>query len=177
MREDFNWHRARFAARSRGGGFGGAVVAVMALGTVIGLALAMGGPHRGLSLVSGPTAAAGQRVSFGLCHTGGGTNCVVDGDTFWMGGEKIRIADIDTPETHPPRCVEEAERGTRATERLQELLNAGPVTLGSIDRDEDRYGRKLRVVMRDGVSLGDTLIREGLARPWAGRRMSWCGVG
>src|SRR3954462_5925571 len=28
---------------------------------------------------------------FGLCHTGGGTNCVVDGDTVWIGGEKIRV--------------------------------------------------------------------------------------
>lgn len=31
-------------------------------------------------------------------------------------------------------------------------------------RDEDKYGRKLRIVMRDGESLGGALVDEGLAR-------------
>jgi hypothetical protein len=53
--------------------------------------------------------------TFGLCHTGGGQNCVVDGDTFWIDGMKIRVADIDAPETHPPRCPYEADVGDRAT--------------------------------------------------------------
>jgi endonuclease YncB( thermonuclease family) len=39
---------------------------------------------------------------------------VVDGDTFWFRGEKIRIADIDTPELSPPRCERERERGLAA---------------------------------------------------------------
>ena len=34
---------------------------------------------------------------FGFCHTGGGENCVVDGDTFWIDGNKVRVADIDAP--------------------------------------------------------------------------------
>jgi micrococcal nuclease len=42
-------------------------------------------------------------------------------------------------------------------------------------RDEDRYGRKLRTIERDGRSLGDVLVAEGLARPWDGARRSWCG--
>jgi micrococcal nuclease len=111
---------------------------------------------------------------FRLCHTGGGYNCVVDGDTFHYHFTRIRMADIDTPETHPPRCAYEAELGRRATERLQELLNQGPFTLRTIDRDEDQYGRKLRVVMRGGDSLGLQLVNEGLARRWTGRRRPWC---
>ena len=122
---------------------------------------------------SAPVPAA--RVTFGFCHSGGGTNCVVDGDTFWMAGAKIRIADIDTPETHPARCPEEARLGAAATQRLQALLNSGAVTLHSIDRDTDRYGRKLRRVTVDGRGVGDTLIAEGLARPYLGRRVGWCG--
>ena len=118
--------------------------------------------------------AAGVVRAFGQCHRGGGVDCVVDGDTFWIDGEKIRIADIDAPETHPSRCAEEARLGNAATDRLQALLNAGPVTLVTIDRDTDRYGRKLRVVERGGVSLGDMLVSEGLARPWEGRRRPWC---
>lgn len=112
---------------------------------------------------------------FGKCHSGGGTNCVVDGDTFWMDGEKIRIADIDTPETHPSRCAEEKRLGNAATNRLQALLNAGAFELTSIDRDTDRYGRKLRIVERNGRSLGDVLVSEGLARPYGGGpRAGWC---
>ncbi|MGR4893450.1 thermonuclease family protein [Sphingopyxis sp. LARHCG72] len=111
---------------------------------------------------------------FGLCHSGGGTNCVVDGDTFWFQGEKYRIADIDTPETHPARCAEEAALGEAATDRLQQWLNDGAFTLESAGRDADRYGRKLRVPTRGGESVGSVLVDEGLARPWEGRRRPWC---
>lgn len=114
-------------------------------------------------------------ASFGYCRSGGGTNCVVDGDTFRLDGVKIRIADIDTPETHPARCAREAELGAAATDRLHVLLNGGAVSLTAIDRDEDRYGRKLRIVSVDGRGVGDTLVAEGLARRYAGgRRAGWC---
>ena len=115
-----------------------------------------------------------EAASFGLCHSGGGTNCVVDGDTIWYRGTKIRISDIDTPETHQPRCAAEAELGATATQRMHQLINAGPFTLQSIDRDQDRYGRKLRIVTRGGESLGDILVSEGLARYYEGGRRSWC---
>ena len=142
---------------------------------------ALGGAFAGLAAALwsvGTPAATAESVAatpFTLCHSGGGTNCVVDGDTFWMAGAKIRIADIDTPETHPARCPEEARLGAAATQRLQALLNSGAVTLHSIDRDTDRYGRLLRRVTVDGRGVGDTLIAEGLARPYLGRRMGWCG--
>lgn len=119
---------------------------------------------------------AGAR--FTLCGSGKRIDCVVDGDTFWMAGEKIRIADIDTPETHPSRCASEARAGRAATLRMQALLNAGPFTLVPIRRDVDRYGRKLRRVERGGTSLGAVLVGEGLARDYAGgKRAGWCGRG
>ena len=111
---------------------------------------------------------------FGLCHSGGGRDCVVDGDTFWFAGEKYRIADIDTPETHPARCAEEAALGGAATSRLRDWLNDGAFSLESAGRDSDRYGRKLRIVTRGGTSVGSVLVDEGLARPWEGRRRPWC---
>lgn len=55
--------------------------------------------------------APAARASFGYCYRGGGTDCVVDGDTFYIGGEKVRIPGIDAPETHPPRCAYEAKLG------------------------------------------------------------------
>lgn len=117
------------------------------------------------------------RGDYPVCAAHGGTrdNCVVDGDTFRLGGATIRISDIDAPETHPPRCAYEADLGERATTRLSELLSAGPFKLVRSDRDLDKYGRKLRVVIRDGRSLGKTLVSERLARPWTGKRRPWCG--
>jgi endonuclease YncB( thermonuclease family) len=116
----------------------------------------------------------GERVSFRYCFTGGGYNCVVDGDTIWLKGVKIRIADIDAPETHDPHCASEKVLGNRATSRLHDLLQSGPITLQPIDRDKDAYGRKLRLVLVNGTSVGDTLVREGLARYYGNGRRPWC---
>ena len=113
--------------------------------------------------------------SFPLCARPPHADCVIDGDTFYFRKQSIRIADIDAPETHPPRCVREAELGAAATRRLRDLLNAGPFQMHTGTRDEDRYGRKLRTVLRDGESLGAILITEGLARRWTGSRQTWCG--
>ncbi|WP_260599705.1 thermonuclease family protein [Sphingomonas endolithica] len=173
MRYDYQFHRQRgrqatFGQQRRRGG--GGIALMLLAGVFAGLVIERAVPD--LPFSRQPPGVVGTR--FGLCFTGGGQNCVVDGDTFWMAGEKIRIADIDTPETHPSRCALEADLGGKATLRLQALLNAGPVTLASADRDTDRYGRKLRIVERGGESLGDTLVAEGLARPWAGRRRPWC---
>ncbi len=113
-------------------------------------------------------------ASFPLCGGGARQTCVVDGDTFWLGGQKYRIADIDTPEVSEPQCAAEKALGDRATQRLAELLNAGPFVLAPYERDIDRYGRKLRIVTRDGASLGQALVAEGLARRWDGARHPWC---
>ena len=102
---------------------------------------------------------------------------VIDGDTFRYRGDKIRVADIDAPEVRS-RCDEEAELAARATDRFSELLSDGPFVLEPISgRDQDRYGRKLRIVTRNGRSLGDQLVGEGLARTWSGRREAWCDAG
>lgn len=111
---------------------------------------------------------------FSICENGQRITCVVDGDTFWLRGTKIRIADIDTPELSPPRCERERQRGMAAKQRLLEILNSGPIVLKTTARDEDRFGRKLRVVFRGDRSVGDILIAEGLARKWEGSRRSWC---
>jgi micrococcal nuclease len=122
----------------------------------------------------GSEQSGGVRASFGTCYTGGGTNCVVDGDTFWIGGQKVRIAGIDAPETHPPRCAEEARLGNEATTMLRSLLNSGAVTMTSIDRDRDSYGRLLRNVAVNGQDVGEAMISAGVAREYGNGRRSWC---
>jgi hypothetical protein len=56
-------------------------------------------------------------ATFTLCADAPLTNCVVDGDTFWVNGEKVRLADINAPETHQADCPAEQALGDRATGR------------------------------------------------------------
>lgn len=100
---------------------------------------------------------------------------VIDGDTFIALGQRIRVADIDTPEVRG-RCPYETRLAARATARMRALLGQGPFELHPLasGRDRDRYGRSLRIVTRGGRSLGDQLVTEGLARTWSGRREPWC---
>lgn len=115
-------------------------------------------------------------AAFTLCAEGPRINCVVDGDTFWANGEKVRLADINAPETAKAGCPQERALGQRAKLRLLGLLNAGPFTLEVSGPATDRYGRALRIARRQGRSLGDVLVSEGLAEPWRGRRSDWCSL-
>ncbi len=117
-----------------------------------------------------------SNARFSRCSGSVRYTCVVDGDTIWHRGEKIRIADINTPELSDPQCPREAQLAKRATERLTELLNEGPfeIRTQTFGDDTDRYGRSLRVLVRDGESIGDVLVREGYAETWKGYRSGWC---
>lgn len=101
---------------------------------------------------------------------------MIDGDTIEYNGERVRMVDYDTPEISEPRCASEYDLGQKAKFRLLEILNSGTVDVRTSGaRDTDRYGRKLRLVLVDGRSVGDILISEGLASRWEGRRHDWCG--
>jgi micrococcal nuclease len=108
---------------------------------------------------------------------------VIDGDTFEVDGETIRIANIDTPEMAPrAKCLAEANLAEIAKGELDGILGAswsgsGSAILPTIDRGEpDRYGRTLaRVVAVSGKDVGQELVTRGVAVPWAGRRADWCG--
>ena len=124
--------------------------------------------------LASPSQPSGIDAQFARCSGAVRYTCVVDGDTLWVEGTKIRLADINTPEISKPGCAFESELGQRATARLVTLLNSGPFMLERDGPDEDRYGRKLRLAVRDGKSLGDVLVAEGLAEEWTGRRRNWC---
>ena len=70
----------------------------------------------------------------------------------------------------------QAHVGQQATERLIVLLNAAPFELrpNPDGRDEDRYGRKLRVLARGGTSAVEALEAEGVAARWGGSEKAWC---
>lgn len=94
---------------------------------------------------------------------------------------KVRVRGIDTPESGGrAKCAREKTLAAKATALTRFLLDdartkARPVTFSEIAWD--KYGGRIdaRVVI-DGRSLGDTLIRAGLARAYdGGKRKSWCG--
>jgi endonuclease YncB( thermonuclease family) len=180
MSEIVRMHRAARAARFRARkerrvGFGIAMLWASAfLGVAALAALAL--PTVTAMLPGSGTAGVPQIVfvDLPLCQSGRGSDCVIDGDTFRLDGQSFRIADIDTPETRDYACEGERALGELATRRMRDLLNAGPFELQPYSRDADQYGRKLRIVTRDGQSLGQILVSEGLARTWDGARHSWC---
>ena len=98
------------------------------------------------------------------------TISITDGDTFRCDGQRIRISGIDTPEMDG-RCPSERLLAIRARTRLGELLR-GEVRLTGDRRD--RYGRLLRQVWVGRRNIGQQMIREGHARPYRGRRETWC---
>ena len=98
-------------------------------------------------------------------------NCVHEIDSFIIERERIRIADIDTPELDG-QCAFETDLATRARDRLVVLLNSESFEIRR--QGQDRYGRTLAVVTNSRGSIGDQLVIEGLARTWSGRREAWC---
>lgn len=102
---------------------------------------------------------------------------VIDGDTFEdrATGERIRQANIDTPETGGrENCAAERQAGERATAEARRLVsNADRVSVRRTGR-EDQYGRTIGFVEVDGQDIGRLLMDAGLARSWRGRREPWC---
>jgi micrococcal nuclease len=95
---------------------------------------------------------------------------VVDGDTFdaKVNGrlERIRLLNIDTPETKDPNRPQEC-LGPEATAHLNRLIPQGAVVQLKYDVErEDRYGRTLAAVFtEDGVLVNRSIAAAGLGRP------------
>jgi micrococcal nuclease len=114
-------------------------------------------------------------ATFTKCGPGRGIACVIDGDSFKLGDRKVRIVGIDAPELIEPRCPQEAALAPRSADRLLSLLNQGPFDMVAhrLHR-QDRYGRDLMVLERNGNSIGKQLINEDLAHRYFGAKRSWC---
>lgn len=166
---------ARAKRQGMGCGFAALLVA-LPLAAFAAVFFWQGPPQAGVQglLAPGNLSADRESARFAPCDGPVRVTCVVDGDTIWYEGTKIRIADINAPELSDPQCASEAALAHRSAQRLTALLNAGPFTLEDTGRSEDKYGRALKVITRDGESLGDQLVAEGLAEEWRGRRRDWC---
>ncbi len=79
----------------------------------------------------------------------------VDGDTIRVGGERIRLRGIDTPEMNEPS-------GPAAKQRLDELLRRGPIHI--VPHGRDVYHRLIADVFVNGQNVADILRSEGLSK-------------
>lgn len=85
----------------------------------------------------------------------------VDGDTFWINQEKIRLLAIDTPES----TTKVEPYGKQASQLTCAALQAAKSITLEYDpgNEKDKYDRSLYWVWLDGVFLQETLVRQGLA--------------
>lgn len=113
-------------------------------------------------------------LTFGLCEQGGLTNCVASGDSFYLGGKTIRIANIEAPQLYGAACPRETELGGVAARKLQSMLNSGEIRLSKVGQDAERYGLLLRNVAVNGTDVGTAMVEAGVAREIGDLTRSWC---
>lgn len=115
---------------------------------------------------------------------------VIDGDTITVtiGGVhpilgdriKIRVRDVDTPETHKGRygykCQQELELGLQAKRVTEEFLSGSErIELRNVSRG--KYFRIAADVFVGEENLSDVLLQQGLAHVYTGgkgKKKSWC---
>ncbi|TCD16132.1 hypothetical protein E0D97_01450 [Oricola cellulosilytica] len=104
-------------------------------------------------------------------------NCVVDGDTFWLNGYHIRIANIDAPDGDTD-CAAGKAAARDATRTLSKLLDGKLIDIRGQGRD--REGRLLALVSTREGDVGRNMVRWRVAKPWNGRAEpdnDWCAAG
>jgi micrococcal nuclease len=113
-----------------------------------------------LLALAGPAGAAIARPLYPLCGDEKLRSCVVDGNTFWYGGEFMRLKAVNPPATQVACATSTADA---ARDRLMKLLNRGEIFV--FRHGTDAEGHTLSTVLVEGKEVGATLIAEGLAQP------------
>lgn len=144
----------------RGGIAGVLLVAVTLVVATIGISWA--------TFSRGDPQAAANAGRFGQCYNASGPNCVVDGGTIYVRGQKVQIAGIQAPGIQGARCDAERERGIDAAVQLAELLNKGVVTIAGPTGHA-------KIIEVDGSDVGEAMIARNLARRDLGEPANWCG--
>ncbi len=137
------------------------VLIIILVGIVVGLLLVSVIPPAPQN--EGGTPGNGNEENEGPCL--GSADCfeddvtkIVDGDTLHVGGIKIRLSLVDTPESRESGFQE-------AKDFVSNLCPVGSNAL--VDQDDyqlyDSYGRMLAVVYCGGKNLNKELLKEGHA--------------
>lgn len=130
----------------------------------------------GLGTASPAADAPTPGIAFELCPpatpVAEALTCIVDGDSFRLGGERIELAGIDAPEIDGAECLAELALGVRATEFLAALLNTRAWVMRRVTLDAE--GRTVARVHFGATTAGELLVSAGLART-AQSEADWCG--
>ena len=88
---------------------------------------------------------------------------VVDGDTIYLNGDKIRFTGIDTPELKQT-CIKQGIKDLCGLTAKKILINKiGNKTVDCIEEGKDQYKRILAECFVNNESLSSYLVRSGYA--------------
>ncbi len=119
-------------------------------------------------------AAATISVRFAACDDLDGQACVLATDAYAYQGRRYHLADISAPRLEGAACPQEATLARAGRTALQGMLNGGSFEAHADPADSDPTAR---ILLRDGVSLGQLLILKRYARPWSAKPIDWCAAG
>lgn len=106
-----------------------------------------------------------------LCGGGQRRTCILDGDTIWLKGEKIRLEGYNAPEM-AGACAAEKRLARQARDELKRLLHNVSFT---VERNGyDAYGRTLAVIKTPRGDVSDVMVSRKLAHYWHGHKEDWC---
>lgn len=108
---------------------------------------------------------------FDLCDDPQGDACVLSGDAYAWRGKRYHVADIKAPDAANRGCPQEGERAEAARVALATMMNGGAF---EARRDPADTNPSARLLLRDGVSIGQLMILKGHAKPWADTTTDWC---
>jgi endonuclease YncB( thermonuclease family) len=145
-------------------GIAGILIFATAIGAAV-LMLAM------FTVFRDDPAADARYAQFNQCYVAAGPNCVLDGGTIYVGGQRIEIAGLEAPKINDSKCDQEHDRGIQAATELALLLNSGPVTVDAPFRDQS--GRVVRKVEVKGRDVALRMVDQDLAHQ-AGSGLLWC---
>jgi endonuclease YncB( thermonuclease family) len=88
---------------------------------------------------------------------------IVDGDTIYLNGEKIRFTGIDTPELKQTCIKDDAKDSCGITAKQILIDKIGDNTVECISEGKDQYKRTLAECFVNNESLSSYLVRSGYA--------------
>lgn len=88
---------------------------------------------------------------------------LVDGDSFFLDGDEVRLVGIDAPEGRQ-ECTRQGKAwacGEASRRELQRLIGGRPITCGATERDQ--HQRLLSRCQAGGVELNRQMVANGFA--------------
>jgi len=152
---------------------------VVPIGLVaIALALGIGGTMLAMQVMPASSAPANTLSpvnsiadEFSLCDDARGDACVLSADAYAWRGKRYHLADIQGPSEIEPQCPQEAALARKGRAALMAMMNGGAFQTLQDSADNDPAAR---VLMRDGVSIGQLMILKGHAKAWSRDPVNWC---